>query len=183
MGGDHRSKLTRERDWLLARLRAKHDLTLEQFRAGLSGRGVHVNVPGIWNYFARKKIRFKKSLLTSEQERPDVAMARDLWRSNQASLDIHRLVFLDETWGRTNMTRTHGRCPKGKRLHGEAPYCHWTTMTFVAGLRCDGVIAPMLRDCPMNGRIFAAPQPGYEPYRTVLLKDQDTATSRRCGYQ
>lgn len=60
MGGDHRSKLTRERDWLLARLRAKHDLTLEQFRAGLAGRGVHVNVPGIWNYFARKKISFKK---------------------------------------------------------------------------------------------------------------------------
>lgn len=83
-------------------------------------------------------------------------MARDVWRSNQASLDIHRLVFLDETWAKTNMTRTHGRCPKGKRLHGKAPYGHWKTMTFVAGLRCDGVIAPMLLDCPMNSTIFTA---------------------------
>lgn len=59
-----------------------------------------------------------------------------------------------QIWAKTNMTRTHGRCPKGKRLHGKAPYGHWKTMTFVAGLRCDGVIAPMLPDGPMNGLFY-----------------------------
>lgn len=83
-------------------------------------------------------------------------MAREVWLANQPSLDIRRLVFLDETWAKTNMTRAYGRCRKGKRLHGKAPYGHWKTMTFVAGLRCDGIIAPMVLDCPMNGGIFTA---------------------------
>ncbi|MFZ5835251.1 MAG: transposase [Pseudomonadota bacterium] len=54
------------------------------------------------------------------------------------------------------MTRTHGRCRKGQRLRGKTPYGHWKTMTFVAGLRLDGIIAPMVLDCPMNGDIFAS---------------------------
>jgi len=94
--------------------------------------------------------------LPTEQERPDVAALREVWLAHQPSLDIHRLVFLDETWAKTNMTRTHGRCQKGKRLHGKAPYGHWKTMTFAAGLRCDGVIAPIVLDCPMNSNIFTA---------------------------
>lgn len=60
MGGDHRSKLTGERDWLLARVQEKDDLTLEQFRAELAERGVHVSVSAIWVFFAREKISFKK---------------------------------------------------------------------------------------------------------------------------
>lgn len=83
-------------------------------------------------------------------------MKRADWLASQPSLDIRRLVFLDETWAKTNMTRTHGRCRKGRRLHGKAPYGHWKTMTFVAGLRLDGIIAPMVLDCPMNGSIFTA---------------------------
>lgn len=86
----------------------------------------------------------KKSLLPTGQERPDVALKRADWRASQPSLDMRRLVFLDETWARTNMTRTHGRCRKGQRLHGKAPYGHWKTMTFAAGLRLDGIIAPIL---------------------------------------
>jgi transposase len=60
MGGDHRSKLTRERDWLLARVRERNDLTLEQFRAELAERGVHVSASVIWYFFAKEKISFKK---------------------------------------------------------------------------------------------------------------------------
>lgn len=60
MGGDHRSKLTDEREWLLARVKDRDDLTLEQFRAELAQRGVHVSVSAIWNFFAREKISFKK---------------------------------------------------------------------------------------------------------------------------
>jgi len=55
----------------------------------------------------------KKSLHASEQQRPDVAAAREAWRDRQPSLDPDRLVFIDETWATTNMTRRYGRAPRG----------------------------------------------------------------------
>jgi transposase len=93
-------------------------------------------------------------VLADEQERPDVAAARRHWRANRHRLDPTRLVFIDETWAKTNMVRSHGRCRRGQRLIGRAPFGHWRTSTFVAGLRHDGVIAPLVLDCPMNGIIF-----------------------------
>jgi hypothetical protein len=66
------------------------------------------------------------------------------------------LVFVDETWVKTNMTRTHGRAPRGQRLIGRVPHGRWTTMTFLAGLRVDGVVAPCVIDGPINGPIFLA---------------------------
>jgi hypothetical protein len=53
-----------------------------------------------------------------------------------------RLVFIDETGTTTKMTRLRGRSTKGTRLNSKAPFGHWGTQTFVAGLRCDGLIAP-----------------------------------------
>src|SRR3954470_25015921 len=63
----------------------------------------------------------KKSLRATEQMRADVAEARRLWRELQPRLDVTRLVFLDETWAKTNMTRLLGRAPRGERLIGSAP--------------------------------------------------------------
>ena len=54
------------------------------------------------------------------------------------------------------MTRLRGRCRKGKRLIAHVPHGHWKTTTFVAGLRCDAIIAPLVVDGPMNGEIFRA---------------------------
>jgi transposase len=71
-------------------------------------------------------------------------------------LEPHRLVFLDETGTTTKMARLHGRCPKGQRLRAKAPFGHWKTQTFIAGLRCDGLTAPFVVDRPMNRRIFEA---------------------------
>ena len=68
----------------------------------------------------------------------------------------HRLVFIDETGTTTKMTRQRGRCPKGKRLNAKAPFGHWKTQTFIAGLRCDGLTAPFVIDQPMNRVIFEA---------------------------
>ena len=56
-------------------------------------------------------------------------------------LEPHRVVFLDETGTTTKMTRLRGRSPKGQRLLSKAPFGHWKTQTFVAGLRCDALIA------------------------------------------
>src|SRR4029077_18706629 len=57
---------------------------------------------------------------------------------------------------KTNMTRTHGRAPRGRRLIGRVPHGRWTTMTFLAGLRVQGIIAPCVIDGPINGPMFLA---------------------------
>lgn len=67
-----------------------------------------------------------------------------------------RLVFIDETAASTKMVRLNGRCPRGVRLIGHAPHGHWKTITFVAGLRYDGMVAPFVIDGPMNGLTFVA---------------------------
>ena len=90
----------------------------------------------------------------AEQERPDVAEARERWTAIQPSLDVKRLVFIDETGTSTKMVRSHGRCRRGQRLIGKAPWGHWKTTTFTAGLRCDGLVAPWVLDGPMNGEAF-----------------------------
>jgi hypothetical protein len=63
-------------------------------------------------------------------------------------------LFVDETGTSTKMVRTHGRCRRGRRLIGKAPFGHWKTTTFTAGLRCDGIVAPWMLDGPMNGEAF-----------------------------
>jgi hypothetical protein len=60
-----------------------------------------------------KASALKKSLCASEQDRPDVARRRTRWKQHQDKLDPARVVFIDETWAKTNMTRTHGRCARG----------------------------------------------------------------------
>jgi transposase len=85
-----------------------------------------------------------------------VARRRARWQAHQGKLDPARLVFLDETWAKTNMTRTHGRCLRGQRLVAKVPHGHWKTLTFVAALRVDGMRAPCVLDGPINGRSFLA---------------------------
>src|SRR6266446_1815685 len=93
----------------------------------------------------------KKIVHAAEQERADVAAARQRWREHQPSLDPARLVFIDETGTSTNMTRLRGR---GARVVGRVPHGHWKITTFLAGLRCAAVTAPFVIDRPMNGPIF-----------------------------
>jgi transposase len=85
-----------------------------------------------------------------------VARKRARWRRHQGRLDPSRLVFIDETWAKTNMTRTHGRARKGERLVAKVPHGHWRTLTFLAALRCDGLTAPCVVDGPINGVTFRA---------------------------
>ncbi len=67
-----------------------------------------------------------------------------------------RLIFIDETWTKTNMTRLHGRCARGQRLVAKVPHGVRKTFTLVAGLRCDGMTAPCLLDGPIDGESFLA---------------------------
>lgn len=98
----------------------------------------------------------KKTLIAAERLRADVAEARRLWDEAKPKLDPQRLVFLDESWTKTNMTRLRGRAPRGQRLIGHAPWGHWKTTTFLAGLRHDQIVAPLVLDGPINGAAFRA---------------------------
>jgi transposase len=71
-------------------------------------------------------------------------------------LDPECLVFVDETWASTAMTRARGRCASGKRLTMPVPHGHWKTTTFVAALRADGLTAPTVVDGAINGALFEA---------------------------
>jgi transposase len=85
-----------------------------------------------------------------------VARERRRFRLWQRFMESTRFVFVDETGATTNMTRHYGRCHGGERLVGTAPFGHWQTTTFVAGLRHDGVVAPMVLEGPMTGEAFCA---------------------------
>jgi transposase len=71
-------------------------------------------------------------------------------------LDPGKLVFIDETWAKTNMARTHGYAPRGERLVDSAPHGHWHTTTFIGALTARGFIAPMVVDGAVNGAAFRA---------------------------
>ena len=90
----------------------------------------------------------------SEQEREDVVAARSVWKEWQKTCDISKLVFLDETGARTDMARRYGRSRKGERCTDHVPGGHWKTMTFIAGLRANGIIAPWCLEGAMNGDAF-----------------------------
>jgi putative transposase len=96
----------------------------------------------------------KKTLLATEQDRVDVARRRAQWLSYHHRIDASRLVFIDETWTKTNMAPLRGLAPRGERLKAKVPHRRWKTMTFIAALRLDRVEAPWLIDGPINGERF-----------------------------
>ena len=81
---------------------------------------------------------------------------RARWKRYQDRIDPSRLVFIDETWAKTNMAPLRGWAPKGERLIGRAPHGHWRTMTFIAALRHNRIDAPFVLDGPVNGASFQA---------------------------
>jgi transposase len=85
-----------------------------------------------------------------------VQAARRAWSEAQPAIDLEKLVFIDETWAATNMTRSYGRAPKGCRCIASAPLGGWQTTTFIAALRHHRLTAPMVVDAPMDGELFLA---------------------------
>jgi transposase len=95
-------------------------------------------------------------VLPTEQSRPDIARKRARWKAHQHRIDAKRLVFLDETWIKTNMAPLRGWGPRGQRLEARVPHGHWKTLTFIAALHHDRIDAPWVIDGPINGDIFTA---------------------------
>jgi transposase len=98
----------------------------------------------------------KKTLKASEQEREDIAKSRDEWRQFQASVDARRLVFLDESGLKTNMTRRYGRARGGKRCLDSAPCGHWETVTILSAIRLDGTTESLVFEGAVDRKMFDA---------------------------
>ena len=156
MGGKKPFALADEAEWIRARLAEKPDITGRELLAELIRRGVTVSYYGVWHFLDHIGLSFKKSLRASEQDRTDVARRRRQWKQRQGKISATRLVFVDETWAKANMTRLHGRCPRGQRLIAKVPHGPRKTLTFVAALRCDGFTAPCVFDGPIDGESFLA---------------------------
>lgn len=78
----------------------------------------------MWKTLRRLGLTVRNLLHAAEQQRKDVAQARQDWAAQQGALDIQHCVFLDETWATTNMTRLYGRALRGQRCVGQAPHGH-----------------------------------------------------------
>lgn len=112
-----------------------------------------------------------------------MAHRRTRWKTHQAKIDPRRLVFIDETWIKTNMVRTHGRCRKGERLRGKVPHGHWKTLTFVGALRLDRLTAPCVIDGLIDGASFLSYVehclvPILRPGDIVILDNLSSHTSK-----
>ena len=112
----------------------------------------------------------KKTLIAQEQDRPDVAEKRAQWRASQDQIDPAQVVFIDETWAKTNMTRTYGRSELGTRLVEKTPCGRWQTTTFLGALRAEGFIAPLTVEGSINGALFRA---WVEQHLVPVLKPGD----------
>ena len=88
------------------------------------------------------------------RNRPDVARRRAQWTKYRERIDPSRLVFIDETWTKTNMAPLRGWAPRGQRIRAKVPHGRWQTMTFLAALRHDRITAPWFIDEPINGETF-----------------------------
>jgi transposase len=93
-------------------------------------------------------------VVAGERDRPDVARRRAQWISYQNRIDPSRLVFIDETWTRTDLAPLRGWAARGSRLPTKVPHGRWSTATFLAALRHDRIAAPWLLDGPIDGESF-----------------------------
>ena len=129
----------------------------------------------------------KKTLLASEQLRPDVAERRREWveeRQPAMASIRERFVFIDETSLKTNLVKTTGWALVGQRLIDHTPFGHWNTQTFIAGLGHDGLIAPWVLDGAMNRASFEAYvehelAPALKPGQIVIADNLSSHKSQR----
>lgn len=88
------------------------------------------------------------------------------------------MVFVDETWAATNMTRRYGRGLRGARVIGHVPAARRHTTTFVCALRAEGLAAPLVLDGAINGAAFVA---WVEQCLAPLLRAGDTVVLDNLG--
>ena len=97
----------------------------------------------------------KKTLRPAELNRPDIQEARKLWAQATARVSHCRLLFIDESGAKTNMTRLYGRGPRGARIYDHVPSGRWETTTMISAVGRNGPQAPWVLEGPMDGSAFS----------------------------
>lgn len=121
-------------------------------------------------------------MVATERKRARVKRLRTEWVRRRLPVmraQPERLVFIDETSVKTNLSRLRGRAPRGQRLEMDTPFGRWGTQTFIAGLTQDALIAPWVIKGAMDGPAFAAYikhvlVPEIEPGTVVILDNLAT---------
>lgn len=146
------------RDVIIAKVEVQPDITMPDLTMWLEEHhALKADTSNLSKLLCRAGFTYKKTLMAAERARADVRKECDEWREHrQPAMQKNpgRLVFVDETSIKTNMTPIRGRSRKGQRLQADAPFGKWNTQTFIAGLRCDAITAPFVVDGTMDGEKF-----------------------------
>lgn len=127
--------------------------------------------------------------MAEERSKSAVLKRRHDWvarRLPKMRENTEKLVFIDETGLNTKMTRTHGRCLKGQRLFGKAPFKRWGNQTLIAGLNRDGILAPWMIKGAMDRDAFdtyieKVLAPELEPGTVVIVDNLATHKSEKAA--
>jgi transposase len=85
-----------------------------------------------------------------------VRAERALYRDLSATLDLHRVKFIDESGINLAMTRLYGRAPRGARVLGSAPQNYGPNVTLLGALSCTGLEAVMMIEGATDSDVFRA---------------------------
>lgn len=142
IGGRKRAKLADHAARVEVLLAAEPDLTIAELQTRLAAENIAVTRSAVSRFLAAYGLTRKTRPGTPPSRiGPDVLAARRAWRSQQPELKPEQLVFIDETWAVTNMTKRHGRARGGQRVVAAVPHGHWKTTTFRAALHHEGPCA------------------------------------------
>ena len=146
--------------FLIQAVEAQPDITMPDLAARLfEEHGVRADPATLSRLLCRRGFTYKKQLLAAECARAAIRAERRVWRDQRQprmQQQPYRFVFLDETFVNTKMVRLRGRSRRGERLRAAAPFGHWKTQTFIAGLRCHELSAPWVIDGPITRSAFDA---------------------------
>ena len=81
---------------------------------------------------------------------------REKWADFQQNTPAQRLVFLDETGAKTNMTRLYGRAKDGERCNDHAPDGRWERVSLISALGLSGEVASMVFDGALDTKTYDA---------------------------
>ena len=101
----------------------------------------------------------------------------------QVEADPRRLVFLDESGLKTNMTRLYGRAHKGERCVDSTPCDHWKTVTILSSVRLDGTTEALVFEGAVDRKMFDAYiqkilAPALRPGDIVVMDNLSTHKSK-----
>ncbi|MFV1874541.1 IS630 family transposase [Nioella sp.] len=178
-----KGKLDPHRSFLIELIDQDGDMTMPELAGALvDATGVQAHPDAIGRFLRKLGFTYKKTLVATERRRARVRKLRDEWfrhRLPAVTAQPERVVFIDETSVKTNLTRQRGWSQRGERLVMDAPFGSWGTQTFIAGLGANALIAPWVIKGAMDGEAFAAYVtqvllPELEPGTVVILDNLAT---------